>query len=119
MTAEELQQNPGYKRWLTLTHDEILPFVQEEFGKRGCIDPILYFLNLTFTLTGMIVLGAWQAGQYWIGIGRVILNSLLGFVLTLSLLVPIHEGIHGLPTNWWARQGCSMEVILKIYFSPW
>ena len=95
MTVEELQQNPGYKRWLTLTHDEILPFVQEEVGKRGWLTRFYIFLNLAL-LTGMIVLGAWQVSQGRIGIGRVILNSLLGFVLTLSLLVPIHEGIHGL-----------------------
>lgn len=31
-----------------------------------------------------------------IGAGKVILNSILGFVLTLTLLVPLHEGIHGL-----------------------
>ncbi|MCB0567078.1 MAG: DUF3267 domain-containing protein [Phaeodactylibacter sp.] len=95
MTVEELQQHPGYKRWLTLTHDEILPFVQEEFGKRGWLARFYILLNLAL-LIGMALLGIWQVTHGLIGTGKVILNSILGFVLTLSLLVPIHEGIHGL-----------------------
>lgn len=35
MTVEELQQHPGYEHWLTLSHREILPFVQEEFARQG------------------------------------------------------------------------------------
>ena len=95
MTVEELQQHPGYEQWVVLSHDEILPFVQDEFGRRGWLTRFYLLLNLAFLLF-MILLGAWQASHGLIGAGRAILNSILGFALTLSLLVPVHEAIHGL-----------------------
>jgi len=95
MTVEELRQHPGYEHWMTLSHDEILPFVQEEFGRRGWLTRFYIFLNLAILLF-MILLGIWQVGQGLLGTSKIVLNSILGFFLALSLLVPVHEGIHGL-----------------------
>ncbi|MCO6480634.1 MAG: DUF3267 domain-containing protein [Phaeodactylibacter sp.] len=95
MTVEELQQDPAYEHWLSLSHDEILPFVQEEFGRRSWLTRFYLLLNLALLLA-MILLGAWQVSHGLIGAGTVILNGILGILLTLTLLVPLHEGIHGL-----------------------
>ncbi len=95
MTVEELQQDPAYEHWVSLSHDEILPFVQEEFGRQGWLTRFYLLLNLALLLA-MILLGIWQVSRGLLGAGTVILNSILGFVLTLTLLVPVHEGIHGL-----------------------
>ena len=95
MTVEELRQHPGYEQWLTLSHEEILPFVQEEFGRRGLLTRFYLLLNL-FLLLLMILLGAWQVTNGLINTSTVILNSILGMGLALTLLVPVHEGIHGL-----------------------
>ncbi|MCB9265289.1 MAG: DUF3267 domain-containing protein [Lewinellaceae bacterium] len=95
MTAAELKQHPGYEKWTTLSHSDILPFVQEEFGRRGWLTRFYLLLNLAMLLL-MILMAVWQVTHGLIGTGRVVMNTVLGFVLTLSLLVPVHEGIHGI-----------------------
>ena len=95
MTVEELQQHPGYEHWMSLSHHEILPFVQDEFGRQGGLTRFYLLLNLALLLF-MVLFGAWQVNQGMATAGMVILNSILGLALTLSLLVPVHEAIHGL-----------------------
>lgn len=95
MTVEELRQSPGHEHWITLSHEEILPFVQKEFGRKDWLLGSYLLLNLALLLF-MVVLGGWQASQGWVSVGKMILNSILGFTLALSLLIPVHEAIHGL-----------------------
>lgn len=95
MTVEELRQHPRYEHWMTLPHGEILPFVQEEFGRRGWLTRLYLLLNLAFLLF-MILLAIWQVRHGLISAGTAVLNSALGAALALSLLVPVHEAIHGL-----------------------
>lgn len=95
MTVEELKQNPHYERWISLDHKDILPFVQREFGRKSWLTRAYIFLNI-FLLGFMIILGAWQVGHGIASTGNIILYSILGLALTLTLLVPVHEGIHGL-----------------------
>ena len=95
MTVEELRNDARYECWLTLRHHEILPFVQEEFSQHSPLLRFYIYLNVLL-LVLMIGLGAWQAYQGMITVGKIIQYSSLGMVLVLTLLVPVHEGIHGL-----------------------
>ncbi len=95
MTVEELKQNPNFERWISLEHKDILPFVQREFGKKAWLIQGYILLNILL-LALMIVLGAWQASKGIASTGNIILYSILGFAITLTLLIPVHEGIHGL-----------------------
>lgn len=80
---------------MSLSHHEILPFVQDEFGRQGGLTRFYLLLNLALLLF-MVLFGAWQVNQGMATADMVILNSILGLALTLSLLVPVHEAIHGL-----------------------
>lgn len=95
MTVDELRQDPRFECWLSLRHEDILPFVQEEFSHRTAILRFYIFLNILLLLL-MIALGAWQAYQGLITAGKIVQFSTLGLALALTVLVPVHEGIHGL-----------------------
>lgn len=95
MTVEELRGDGRFECWLVLRHDELLPFVQEEFSRRSFILRFYILLNILLLLL-MLVLGAWQAHQGLITAGAIIRYSTLGLALALTVLVPVHEAIHGL-----------------------
>lgn len=78
-----------------LPYSEMIPFVQRQFQKPTRITRLYISLNV-FMLMGMIGLAYWQ-----ISIGKVafwqLLNAVfLGFAVSLTVLVPLHEAIHGI-----------------------
>lgn len=95
MDVAELRNEENYTLLLQLNHDEILPFVQEEFSHRTGVLRFYLGLNLAILLY-MVGLAVWQAGQGLIGIGTILQYTGFGIVVSLTVLIPIHEGIHGL-----------------------
>ena len=95
MTVDELKEGSQFECWLELKHEEILPFVQEEFSQRSPLIRFYIYLNI-FLLLFLLLLGAWQSRQGVATAGHMIQYCFLGMALALTLLVPVHEGIHGL-----------------------
>lgn len=95
MDVAELRNEEHYTLLLQLNHDEILPFVQEEFSHRTGVLRFYFGLNGAILLY-MVGLAIWQVAQGMTGIGTILQYTGLGFVVSLTLLIPVHEGIHGL-----------------------
>jgi hypothetical protein len=78
-----------------LRHDDLLPFIQEEIFTRTWTMRVYYALNVL-----LLALSIWLAvvdvSKGEISWGMVFKNFGLGILLAISLLIPIHEGIHGL-----------------------
>ncbi|MBK7869173.1 MAG: DUF3267 domain-containing protein [Saprospiraceae bacterium] len=94
-TIEELFNDDQYIKLAELPYTEMIPFVQNEFAKRNTVIRIYIWLNI-FILLLMIMLGILQSLNGQISVGMLISNTLIGFALTLTILIPVHEALHGL-----------------------
>jgi hypothetical protein len=95
MTVEELQEHPHYEYWMELRHSEIMPFVLEEFSRKSPLLQGYLFLNLVLLMSMAGMMG-WQAYHGIINIGSALQCWGTGVVAVLTILIPVHEGIHGL-----------------------
>jgi hypothetical protein len=95
MTVAQLHDHPDYELWLELKHREIMPFVQEEFSRKSPLLQAYLYFNLLLVL-GMAVLMGWHTYQGYISVGKALLYWGLGVAAVLTILIPVHEGIHGL-----------------------
>ncbi len=94
MTVAELKKDPSFQMILMLGHDDILPFVEGEFSNRSFIIKAYIWLNVIL-LASIIWLAIIDisADVNWV----MILKKIgLGALLTFSILIPIHELLHGL-----------------------
>lgn len=94
-SIEELFNSDRYIQLAELAYTEMIPFVQHEFAQRSNIIRGYIWLNI-FILLMMVLVGARQVWNGEINFWSVIAYTFLGFAITLTLLVPVHEAIHGL-----------------------
>jgi hypothetical protein len=95
MTVAQLRDHPDYELWLELKHHEIMPFVQAEFSRQSPLLRAYLYFNL-FLLLGMAALMGWQVYHGQVALGKALQCWALGMVAVLTILIPVHEGIHGL-----------------------
>lgn len=95
MTSEQLQQDPSYNLLLMLPHDDLLPFLQEQINAKS--KTMRYFLAFNALLiAGMAVIAVLDVRQGHIGWAGILKNFGLGTLLVFTILIVVHEGIHGL-----------------------
>ncbi len=94
-TIEELWNEALYTKLAELPYTDMVDFVQKEFGIGSFTTRLYIGLNILVLLI-MLVLGIWQIRSGLISFWTLITNVLLGFGIVLTLLIPVHEGIHGL-----------------------
>jgi len=94
-TIEELQNNDRYELVSRLKHDEIKNFVLEQIaGTTSKIVKGYMFYQLLMVLTGMFFLAraiVFVFRNYY----EPFFISLLAIVFSFSLLIIVHEGLHG------------------------
>ena len=95
ISIQELENQEEYDLILRLDHQEILPFIQEEFERRNFLIHLYIAINIAL-VTASIFFGIeqWFAGTMpaW----KMLVFLVIGAVLGSTLIVPIHELIHGL-----------------------
>lgn len=95
MTAEQLQQDPSFRLLLILPHDNLLPFLQEQLSSKS--RTIYYYIGLHIViLASIIVIGAMDISTGMISWNGIFKSFGLGALLVFTVLIIIHEGIHGL-----------------------
>ncbi len=95
MTAPELQNNPSYHLLLMLPHDEIMPFVEEQFRNKSAIIKVYIGLNILL-LAAMIVVAKFDISNGLIGGFSILKYIGVGALLVFTVGIPLHEGLHGL-----------------------
>lgn len=92
VTIEDLAEK-GYLLKETLRHEEIVSFVQKVFNEPNIITRTYFYISfLSFIGFGiMIVLHMLDGGSFIAVVG----HFSWGILLTI-LLIPVHEGLHGL-----------------------
>ncbi len=94
-TIEELQREDRYRLILHLHYDEIIPFVQREF-RRGNWMTRLFLWLVALTSLGIAAYGSLLAFGGNHSVGSMLLYFFLGVIISMTALVPLHEGLHGL-----------------------
>ncbi len=95
MDAAELQDEESYTPLLKLHHDDIIGFVQSEFSFDTRV--IRFYLGLNIAIFLFMLIGAgWQIYQGLINLGQVLAYTGWGLLISLTVLIPIHEWIHGI-----------------------
>lgn len=95
MTVEKLQNDTSFQLLLMLRHDEILGFVQDEFSSRTWSMRLYILLNFLL-LAVIVVFAVLDIRNALIGWDKLLGYFSLGILLVFTLLIPLHEGIHGL-----------------------
>ncbi len=95
MSIKDLHNDPSYSLLLMLHHDEILPFVEKQITSKTVT--IRTYLGLNILLLAIILLVAtldiWHGqASFW----EVMKFFGLGAILVFIILIPVHEGLHGL-----------------------
>ncbi|HMO38651.1 MAG TPA: DUF3267 domain-containing protein [Saprospiraceae bacterium] len=94
-TIAELQDEEQYVQIAALLYDEMIPFLQEVFTNRPPI--IQHYIRLNELIVALMLgLGIWQVWAGHIIWYQVFLYIFLGAAIALTVLVPVHEAIHGL-----------------------
>ena len=92
---EELENNDAYQLIKTIHHQEILPFIQKEFDRRNLIIHLFVIINIAL-LTSSIFIGIQQVSSGTISFWRMFLLWVGGAIAGSTLIIPIHELIHGI-----------------------
>jgi hypothetical protein len=87
-------QNKGYTLDETFGHNDIIPFILRFLFARNHVTIAFLLLNVSLLLW-LIITAVFRISQNEISVGNAVLFAVLGGLSTV-LLVPLHEGIHGL-----------------------
>jgi len=94
MTTEQLQQDPSYNLLLMLPHDDLLPFLQEQLTGRTLTIRYYILLNVLI-VAGMAVIAVMDIRSGVIDWDEIFKGFGLGTLLVFTVLIALHEGIHG------------------------
>lgn len=94
MTSEELRQDKRFQLLLVLEYDALLPFLHEQL-REGTIIMKTYvgFLLFFVSMYCWEAMGDVQAGL--ISLGHLAKATGLGMLLAVTVLIVVHESIHG------------------------
>lgn len=95
MTSKELHEDTDFEQVLELKHDAMIPFIQKELEQPHPLIRQFIQFNWLFTI-GTLVFAAVQLYHGTLAPWPMILHFVLGVVLSMTLLILLHEGIHGL-----------------------
>ncbi|MEO1263625.1 MAG: DUF3267 domain-containing protein [Bacteroidota bacterium] len=115
MTIQSLQNNPSYSLLLVLPHNDILPFISKYLNAKTAVMRF-YFGFLVAVSLGMILWAAWDIEQGSIGFWQLLKYFMLGAVPVFLLLIPLHEGLHGLAYLFVGAKKISFGANLRMFY---
>ena len=94
ITPEELADQGNYRHLLTLSYDELVPFILEYIGRRTWLT--MAFWAFCLLLAGLALTIRIQIIGFF-ELKRIVFHSILGFVLLPVITIPLHEFLHIIP----------------------
>lgn len=95
LQVSDLKDERRFRLITSVEHENVVPFVFRYIWKKNKITYLYFGANIIFLayllqiITQQMIPGVWSAGT-------ILWQFFLGFILYPILLVPVHEGIHGL-----------------------
>jgi hypothetical protein len=115
MTIEKLHNDPAYSLLLLLPHDDILPFVERQFKSKTITIRTYLTLNIFLVLFTLVV-AILDIGQGNIGFWAVLKYFGIGSLLVFTILIPVHEGLHGLAYKMVGAHKISFGVNWRMFY---
>ncbi len=111
MTPEELENNPQFEIALKLAHSSITPFIIEQLKNKHWMTRVLFLISFIFFLLFIhyIIQNIALDLVNW---GTMLLYTLIGIVFSFTLIIPIHEFIHGIA--YWLTGARKINVGAKL-----
>jgi hypothetical protein len=94
VTVEDLQDESRFTHFLTISYNEILPFVFDYVRRITGIT--VFFWSICMIFFGISIIIRIDIGPYY-EFRRIITHTLLGSVVFPLLVIPFHEGLHVIP----------------------
>ncbi len=94
-TYKDIQDSERFRLLLKLDQNEIVAFVLRYIKKNNTATRLFYFLNILVILL-LIRDIVFSISQGEGSIGKILLYCLYGLLIGMIVVIPFHEGIHGL-----------------------
>lgn len=94
-TIYDLENNEDFELIERIAHDDMVPFIQKAFRSRNFVIHLFVILNIAL-LTASTLTGIQHYATGAFSLWKMILIWIIGGVAGSSLIIPIHELIHGL-----------------------
>lgn len=95
VSIEDLKNEETFKMILEIDHQNMVPFILHEFRNRNLLIHLFVIINLSLVTSGLIF-ALQQINQGTIGIVSLFLLWIIGAIAGSTIVVPVHEGLHGL-----------------------
>jgi hypothetical protein len=95
VSIAELETKEKYTLIQELDHQDMVPFIMEELQKRNLITHLFVIINISI-LTAGIIYAIQQQQLGTISLFSMFLWWILGAVVGSTLVIPVHELLHGL-----------------------
>lgn len=93
--VSDLEDDQRFRLITSVEHDNVIPFVFKYIWKKNKITLLYFGANIIFLAYLLQIISSRMITGQW-SIGTILWQVFLGFILYPILLVPVHEGIHGL-----------------------
>lgn len=95
MSIEEVKSNPSYSLLLVLGHDEMIPFIADQFKKKPMVVRLYLGVNILLGIL-LVAFAALDISEEKIAVEQLILRFFTVPILSFFALVILHESLHGL-----------------------
>lgn len=111
MTPKELENNPRFELALELPHKSIAPFIIEQLKNKHWMISVLFFISFLFFLlfVHFIIQNIALDLTSW---GETLFYIFIGIVFSFTLIIPIHESLHGIA--YWLSGAKNIKVGAKL-----
>jgi len=114
-TINELNDPLRFREIKMLEHDELIPFIQEQYQNKTYILRVYLFLNLLL-LAILFAWGAYVLEAMDYSFGTLLQWAGFGILISFTILIVIHELIHGLAYKWMGAPEISYGGNLKKFY---
>ncbi len=94
VTVEDLKDESRFSHILTISYNDILPFVLDHIRRLTGIT--IFFWSICMIFFGLSVIIRIDIGRVF-EFKRIITHTLLGSIVFPLLIIPVHEGLHVVP----------------------
>lgn len=110
LKVEDLEDSLRYRHLMTLSYNDIVPFVIDYIRRRSGIT--IFFWSICLLSAALAINIRFNIGRYY-EFRQIIPHTLLGLILFPVLVIPVHEFLHVLPFIFTGAKNIRIGMDLK------
>lgn len=112
ITVEELEDQSKYRELLSLSYDDLVPFIFGHLKSKSGM--IVFFWSACLLSFGFAFLIRWNIAGYF-PFKNILLHSFLGLIVLPLICIPLHEFLHIIPYYLSGARNIRVGMDLKQY----